>query len=333
MASLVTGGGGFLGSAIVRMLHARGEDVRVLGRGNYPHIADCVSRFFQGDIRDADAVGDACRDVYTVFHVAAMPRIWGRRRDFESIHIDGTRNVIAACRECDVRKLIFTSTPSVVFGDGRESLCDVDESQPYPTRYLADYPRTKAIAERMVLEANGDSLLTVALRPHLIWGPGDPHLIPRIVAAARAGKLRQIGGDDTLVDVTYIDNAAHAHALAADALKPGAACAGRAYFISQGEPVQLWPWLNKILAAVGAPTITRRMSYGRAYRIGAMLEIAYRLLHLPGEPRMTRFLAAQLAHSHYFDISAARRDLGYEPLVSTEAGEAKLIEWLLRQEV
>lgn len=306
--------------------------MRVLGRGNYPHLTDCISRLFQSDIRDATAVRAACQGVDTVFHVAAMPRIWGKRRDFESVHVEGTKNVIDACRDCGVEKLIYTSTPSVVFGNGRESLCGVNESHPYPRAYLADYPRTKAIAEQMVLRANGEGLATVALRPHLIWGPGDPHLVPRIIARSRAGKLRQIGGDDTLVDVTYIDNAAHAHILAANALKPCASCAGRAYFISQGEPVQLWEWLNKILSAIGAPTITRKISYARAYRIGGCCEAIYRVMRLRGDPPMTRFLAAQLANSHYFDISAARRDFGYDLLVSTESGERRLIECLKRSE-
>lgn len=331
MAVLVTGGGGFLGSAIVRMLHARGEDVRVLGRGTYPHLRNLATQISQGDIRDPKAVHEACQGVDTVYHAAALAGIWGRRRDFESINIGGTQNVLAAGAESGVRKLIYTSSPSVVFGDGREPLCGVNESQPYPSRYLADYPRTKAIAERMVLKANSGELATVALRPHLIWGPGDPHLIPRVIAGARAGKLRQVGDGEALVDITYIDNAAHAHMLAADALHPGAPCAGRPYFISQGEPVRLWDWLNKILQAVGAPMVTRRISFARAHRLGGLLEAFYSILHLRGEPPMTRFLAAQLAKSHYFDISAARRDLGYSPLVSTDEGETRLIKWLIER--
>jgi nucleoside-diphosphate-sugar epimerase len=220
-------------------------------------------------------------------------------------------------------KLIHTSTPSVVFGE--DDLCGVDESQPYPTRYLADYPETKAVAEQMVLAANSPNLATVALRPHLIWGPGDPHLIPRVIDRARRGRLVQVGDGKNLVDITYIDNAAEAHVLACDALAPGARCAGRAYFISQGEPVVLWLWLNEILTAVGAPNVIRTVSYRTARRLGAALEGLYRATRIITEPRMTRFLASQLAKSHYFNIEAARRDFGYRPRVIAAEGVRRLV--------
>jgi len=326
MKALVTGGGGFLGGCICRMLHQRGDKVVALGRGTYPDLERQEIATLQADVRDAVAVRDACEGIDTVFHAAALPGIWGRYSTFYAINVTGTASVIAACRAQRVPRLIFTSSPSVVFGDG--PLCGVDESQPYPDRYLAPYPETKAAAERMVLAANDVTLATVALRPHLIWGPGDPHLIPRVVQRAREGRLVQVGDGENLVDITYIDNAAEAHVRAADALAPGSPCAGKAYFISQGEPVPLWPWLNDILEQLGVARVSRRISYGAARRIGAMLETVYRLLPAEREPRMTRFLAAQLAHSHYFDISAARRDFGYEPTVSTAEGLHRLLPWL-----
>jgi len=318
MKALVTGGGGFLGSAIVRMLHERGDEVSVLGRGTYPHIAPYIKYLHQADIRTASAVQRASDGVDVVFHVAALAGIWGRRRDFRSINVEGTRNVIGACRAGGVRRLVYTSTPSVVFG--KDDLCGANESTPYSTRYLATYPETKAVAERMVLAANSPTLATVALRPHLIFGPGDPHLIPRVITRARRGRLVQVGDGKNLVDVTYIDNAADAHVKAADALTPGGRCAGRAYFISQGEPVLLWPWLNELLAAVGAPTVTRSMPFRTAFRAGRAFEIAYRAFGIVREPPMTRFLATQLAKSHYFDVSCARRDFGYHPMISTPDG-------------
>ena len=323
MKVLVTGGGGFLGSAIVRMLHNRGDEVSVLGRGTYTHIAPCIKRMFQADIRQASAVAHACEGMDVVFHVAALAGIWGRRRDFWSINVDGTRNVIEGCLANSVPRLVFTSTPSVVFG--KDDLCGVDESAPYPSRYLAAYPETKAVAERMVLAANSPTLATVALRPHLIFGPGDPHLIPRVLARARRGRLVQVGEGNNLVDVTYIDNAADAHVKAAVALTPGGRCAGRAYFISQGEPVSLWPWLNELLTAVGAPTVARSMSFRNAYRAGCALETAYRAFGIVREPPMTRFLATQLAKSHYFDISSATGDFGYNPTISTADGVRRLV--------
>ena len=326
MKVLVTGGGGFLGTRIVEMLRERGDQVVALGRGRYSHLERAGIEAIQADIRDAAAVRRACEGVDIVYHVAALAGLWGKRSVFWGINVDGTRHVLDACLANGIRKLVYTSSPSVVFGT--DDLCGVDESRPYPDRYLAHYPETKAAAERMVLDANGPQLATVALRPHLIWGPGDPHLIPRVIARARAGRLIRVGPGDNLVDITYIDNAADAHVLAGDRLTTDAACAGRAYFISQGEPVQLWPWLGKIIEAVGAPPVTKSMSHRTAHRIGALMEAAYRVVGSASEPRMTRFLASQLAQSHYFNASGARRDLGYEPVVSTDEGVRRLLGWL-----
>ena len=323
MKALVTGGGGFLGTRIVQMLHERGDSAVALGRHPYPHLEEAGIQTVQVDLLDAASVREACRDVDVVFHVAAIAAIWGRRQDFWDINVIGTRNVVDACLVGRVPRLVYTSSPSVVFGT--EELCGIDESQPYPQRYLTHYPETKAVAERAVLEANGPDLATVALRPHAIWGPGDPHLIPRIIERARQGRLVQVGDGANLVDITYVDNAAEAHLLAADVLAVDSPCAGQAYFISQGEPVRLWPWLGEILKAVGAPPVTRRISFKAAYRIGVVMEAAYRAVGARSEPRMTRFLAAQLAKSHYFDISAARRDFGYSPRVSTADGLERMI--------
>jgi nucleoside-diphosphate-sugar epimerase len=238
--------------------------------------------------------------------------------------VTGTENVIAACKKHGVRKLVYTSTPSVVHGGG--DLEGADESVPYPDHYEAPYPETKAKAERAVLAANGPELATVSLRPHLIWGPGDPHLVPRILARARAGKLRRVGTRPVKVDVTYIDNAADAHLLAGDRLDVGSPVAGKAYFISNGEPVDLWEFINRVLAAAGLPPVTMTVSVWKARLAGQVLEWVYRTLRLPGEPPMTRFVASQLSTSHWYDIAAARRDLGYSPGVSVEEGLRRLAE-------
>jgi len=328
MKAVVTGGGGFLGTRIVQMLSARGDEPVVFGRRRYPHHEQAGIPTVQGDLRDAEAVDRACEGMDVVFHVGALAGVWGPRKAFQDINVSGTRHVLQACRNRGIARLVYTSSPSVVFGD--DELCGVDESQPYPARHLAYYPETKAEAERLVLSANGESLATVALRPHLIWGPGDPHILPRVVARARAGRLIQVGDGQNLVDITFIDNAAEAHLLAADALGPTARCAGRAYFISQGEPVKLWPWINDILSALGIPPISRAMSFRKARRIGAVLELVYRTFGIRSEPLMTRFVAAQLGKFHYFDISGARRDLGYVPRVSISEGLPPTIEYLTR---
>lgn len=319
MHALVTGGSGFLGRYIVEQLAARGDRVRSLSRQPPDDLASDSIEIIRGDIRDAQAVADACRGVEAVFHTAAVPRIWGPAAEYYQINVGGTMNVLAGCREHGVGRLVFTSSPSVVF-DGRPH-AGANESLPYAESALAVYPQTKALAEHAVLEANGtDSLATIALRPHLIFGPRDPHLLPRVVQRGAAGKLRRVGDGTNLVSVSYVENSADAHLQACDALAPGSACAGKAYFINEPQPVNLWDFINDVLQRAGVSPVTKSISAGAARRIGGMLETTYRLLHLPGEPRMTRFMAAQLSSSHWYDVSAAIRDFGYNPQVSIEEG-------------
>jgi nucleoside-diphosphate-sugar epimerase len=188
------------------------------------------------------------------------------------------------------------------------------------------------MAEQLVLEANGrEGLLTCALRPHLIWGPRDQHLIPRLLERARRGQLRQVGDGNNLIDAVYVDNAAAAHLQAAEALMPGSAIGGKAYFITNGEPVNCWGWINEILQQAGLPAVRRRVPLAAAYAIGAAMEGVWTVLGRTDEPRMTRFLAAQLGTSHYFDIGAARRDFGYQPRVSMAEGMERLAAWLREQ--
>jgi nucleoside-diphosphate-sugar epimerase len=326
MKALVTGGGGFLGGAVVRQLRLRGREVRSFTRTAYPWLDELGVEQCFGDLADAAAVERAAAGVDVVYHVAAKAGVWGRYADFVATNVTGTENVIAACKKHGIRRLVYTSTPSVVHGGG--DLEGADESVPYPEHFEAYYPETKAAAEKAVLAANGPDLATVSLRPHLIWGPADPHLVPRILARAREGKLRRIGSRPVKVDVTYIDNAADAHVRAGDRLAPGAACAGRAYFISNGEPVELWGFIDRVLAEAGLPPVTRSVSVWKAKLAGRVLEVVYRVLRLPGEPPMTRFVASQMSTSHWYDITAARRDLGYEPRVSVEEGLRRLGESL-----
>ncbi|MFQ5717842.1 MAG: NAD-dependent epimerase/dehydratase family protein [Nitrospinales bacterium] len=329
MRILVTGGGGFLGSHIARRLHARGDEVCVLGRSAYPRLEKGIEAV-RVDLRDRDAAIEACKDRDVVFHAAAVPGIWGDRDEFFSINVDATRNVVDGCCVRGVKKLIYTSSPSVVYNHG--DMENVDESVPYPRSYSCDYALTKAIAERMVLDANGaGALLTVSLRPHLIWGPGDPHLVPRIIQRAREGKLVRVGEGRNKVDLIYIDNAVEAHVRACDALKAGAPPAGRRYFVSDGEPVVLWDWINHLLTELKIQPVKRSISYRAAWALGGVLEVAHKVFGLSGEPRMTRFLAAQLATSHYFDISRARKDFGYQPAVAPSEGLRRLVRSLCAQ--
>ncbi len=322
MHALVTGGGGFLGKAIVTRLLARGDRVSSFARGDYPELRAMGVNVVQGDLGDAEVVKRAAVGCDIVFHVAAKAGIWGPYEDYYRANVVGTENVVAACRANGIARLVYTSTPSVVF-DGKDQE-GIDESAPYPEHFHTAYPQTKAIAERLVLQANDSQLATVALRPHLIWGPGDNHLVPRILARARAGMLRRIGWRENRVDCVYIDNAADAHLLAADRLSPGSAIAGKAYFISQGDPWPLWDLVNAILKTADLPPVTRTVPASVAYGVGWLMEMTYRTMGWTTEPRMTRFLAKELSTSHWFNIAAARRDLGYEPTVSIEEGLRRL---------
>ncbi len=322
MKALVTGGGGFLGGAIVRKLLARGEAVRSFTRSCYPWLTDLGVEQVHGDLGTLADVEQAVSGCGVVYHVAAKAGVWGRAADYSATNVTGTQNVIAACKSQGVRKLVYTSTPSVVHGGG--DLEGANESVPYPKHYEAYYPESKAIAERAVLKANGPDLATVALRPHLIWGPGDPHLIPRLLARARVGKLKRIGTREVTVDVTYVDNAADAHLLAADKLDIGSPVGGKPYFISNGDPVVMWTFLNRILAEAGLPPVTRTVPGWVGRLAGRTLEATYGLFQLAGEPSLTLFVAKQLSTSHWYDLTAAKRDLGYDPQVSIEEGLKRL---------
>jgi 2-alkyl-3-oxoalkanoate reductase len=331
MRVLVTGGAGFLGRAMVEQLRERGDEVLSFSRQKHPELSVLGIEHFQGDLSDPLAVDLAAKSCDVVFHVAAKAGISGPYREYYETNVLGTQNIISACKKNGVRRLVYTSTPSVVF-NGRDEK-GIDESTPYSDRFLAWYPHTKCAAEHAVLSANGPALATVALRPHLIWGPGDHHLIPRLIARARQGKLMRVGNGKNMVDTIYVDNAAGAHLLACDRLAPGSAIAGKAYFLSQGEPVNLWDFINRILALADLPPVTRSIPAWLAYAAGGGMEFKHWLLRRHNEPNMTRFLARQLSTSHWLNISAARQDLGYVPSVSTEEGLKRLGEWLKQEDM
>jgi nucleoside-diphosphate-sugar epimerase len=330
MRALVTGGAGFLGGAVVRQLLARGDEVRSFSRRSHPELEALGVETLCGDVADASAVSSAAAHCDVVFHIAARVGGWGPDSEYWQTNVVGTAHVIEACRRQNVPKLVYTSTPSVVHSGS--DIEGADETLPYPTHFEAPYPETKAEAERLVLAANDAALSTVALRPHLVWGPGDNQLVPRLLERARAGRLRLVGGGDKLVDATYIDNAVDAHLLACDRLAPEAACAGRAYFIAQGEPVPARELINGVLAAADLPPVTQSLPTPVAWLAGATAEVVYRGLRIQREPPLTRFAAVQLATAHWYDLGAARRDLGYAPAVSTREGLRRLRDHLAMSE-
>jgi len=332
MKVLVTGGGGgFLGRALTKKLIERGYRVSVLNRRRYPEIEKLGAESIMADLSDAARVVEACAGMDAVFHTAARAGYWGDYNGYYATNTLGTKNIIDGCLKYGVKKLVYTSSPSVAYN--AEDVLNINESAPYPGKYLCYYSQTKAEAERMVVAANGrGGLLSVSLRPHLIWGPGDNNLMPRVIKAAfeksEFKRVKIVGDGLNKVDITYIDNAVDAHINAFDALTAGSKAAGSVYFISQGEPVVLWEFINSVLRGVKIPPIEKKVSYCFAYFVGAVLESIYSVFGIKSEPCITRFLAAQLSHSHYFDISRARNEIGYQPKVSTEEGLKNMIDYL-----
>jgi nucleoside-diphosphate-sugar epimerase len=321
--ALVTGANGFLGAHLVRQLVQRGDKVVALTRRRDAALSASPASHIHADIRDFDALLATCRDVDVVFHTAGVSGIWGSWKHFHSNNTIGTRNVVEACLRNKIPRLVYTSSPSVTFRG--EHQLHVDESAEYAKRWLCHYPHSKALAEQHVLDANDSSgLRTCALRPHLIWGPGDSHLIPRLLERARAKTLRRVGDGSNRIDTIYVENAAAAHIQAAEALESRSPVCGATYFLSQDDPVNCWGWINEILALAGLPRVRQSISYRWAYRLGLAMETYHEMFNIQREPPMTRFLAAQLAKSHYYDISRAKRDFGYNPHVSNEEGMKRL---------
>ncbi|WP_460822111.1 2-alkyl-3-oxoalkanoate reductase [Lysobacter olei] len=326
MKILVTGGGGFLGQALCRGLRERGHEVVSFNRGHYPALEAIGVQQVRGDLAQRDAVIAAAQGCEAIFHNAAKAGAWGSYQSYHDANVVGTDNVLAACRAHRIAKLVYTSTPSVTHRATHPVEGGTADTVPYGEHLKAPYAATKLIAEKAVLAANDTTLGTVALRPRLIWGVGDNQLLPRLVERAKAGRLRFVGDGNNRVDTTYIDNAAQAHFDAFAHLAPGSACAGRAYFISNGDPRTMRETLNGLLRAAGAPEVTGTVPFRVAYALGAVCEGLWHALPLHGEPPMTRFLAEQLATTHWYDMAPARRDFGYVPPVSFEEGLRRLAQ-------
>ncbi|MBZ0087324.1 MAG: NAD-dependent epimerase/dehydratase family protein [Thermomonas sp.] len=325
MQVLVTGGGGFLGLALCRALRERGHAVTSFSRSAHAALETMGVPQLRGDLADRTAVLRALDGGFdAVLHNAAKAGVWGRRADFHAANVLGTENVLAACRAHGIGKLVYTSTPSVTHRATRPVEGVGADEVPYGEPFKSHYAATKAIAERAVLAANDDRLATVALRPRLIWGPNDTQILPRLVARARSGRVRLVGGGDNLVDTTYLDNAAQAHADALEHLHAGADCAGQAYFISNGEPWPLRDVLNALLRAADAPEVRKSISFPAAYAIGAVCEALWTLLPLRDDPPLTRFLAEQLSTPHWYSMAPATRDFGYRPRLTMAQGLARL---------
>lgn len=335
MKFLVTGATGFLGQYIVERLAAEGKAVRAFCRRSSAALERPEIEVFIGDLRSAESCRAACCGIDAVFHTAALTGIGMNRRPFYETNVVGTENILAGCVAEGVRRLVYTGSPSVT--DNGRPQEGVDESTPYPKKYLAYYPETKALAERRVLTANstpltsGGQLSTCSLRPRLIWGPRDRNLIPRLISLARRGRLCRVGDGTNRLDMIYIENAVDAHLLAMKNLAAESPVAGSAYYLSQGDPVNCWEFIDRVLAMVGLGPVRRHISFRTAWNVGACCEFFYRLLRIEKEPLMTRFLATQLAQSYWFNTTKAKKDFGFEPAVSTQEGLRRLEVYLKKE--
>ncbi len=319
---VVTGAGGLIGTSLCQRLVTEGHEVWGLARGDYPHLRALGVHTVRADLADFAGMASSFAGAGACFHVAAKVAMWGRWRDFYRANVTGTQNVIRACKDSGVPFLIYTSTPSVVFED--QNIEGGDERLPYARQTYSHYARSKALAEREILAVSGESLRTLALRPHLVFGPRDQNLIPRLVHAARRGRLKIVGEGDNRVDVLFIENAIDAHVQALKKLEARAPVDGRAYFLGQG-PVELWPFINRILAHYQIPPVTKKISFKRAFYAGLVLEKGAGLLRMWNvDLAMTRFTALQLARSHYFEHKLAERLLDWRPRISIDEGLARL---------
>jgi len=322
---LVTGASGFVGGAVCAALAAEG--FRVLGTGRRPRPDSLAPEveYFPGDLNDEGFVGKILKGVDGVVHAAAKAGVWGDFKEYYRANVGATGVLLGEAGKAGVRAFVFTSTPSVVFNG--KSIRGGDESLPYGSDFPCAYPATKAEAERMVLAADGSGMRTLALRPHLIWGPGDPHLFPRVFERVDAGKLRIVGEGRNRVDLTYIDNVVAGHVAAVRSLLAGKGN-GRAYFLTQDEPVELWSFVNRVLEATGRQPLSRKVPSGVALGVGAICEVLWKIGRRSSEPPMTRFVAKELATDHWFSSGAARASLGYEPVVRMEEGLERYLQFL-----
>ena len=332
MRVMVTGGTGFLGGAICKELLRQNHTVYTVSRKPAASLESTGINVCYGDLSDINFTEKSLNSgIDSVIHCAGKPGIWGNYEDYYNSNVKATENIIAACLKNNIKSLIYTSSPSVVFDLKDQN--GIDETEHYPKKYYAHYPKTKAMAEQIVMKANSDKLATVALRPHLIWGPGDRHIVPGIIKRAKMGKMLLINSGKNIIDTTYIDNAVYSHILALEKLNIGSKIAGNIYFITNDEPMESGKIINSMLKQAGIAEIKKSVPEWTAYTFGAFLEFTYKITNRKEEPFLTKFSAKELACSHWFNITKAKNDLGYKPQVSIEEGLQSLKQWLKENDI
>ncbi len=319
---LVTGATGFVGSALAARLVTEGASVRGLTR--HPDAAPAIPgvHWVRGDLEDPGSLREATRGIDAVFHAGGMVGHFGHRPAYLRANVQGTKDLLAACREHQVRALIHTSTPSVI-ADGSDHF-GVDESHPYSTRFASPYPESKALSEQLVLAAHRDDFRTIVVRPHMIWGPGRSQWVQGMVRRAARNALWQIGPGGNRIGMTFLDDCISAHLAAWQALTRDASVGGVPYFVHGGEPVVFWDWVAELSRACGLSPIRGQVPVGAAMALAhacdAAVVISRGRVHLP----ISAYLIAELTTEHYSDITRARTRLGYEPRVTMAEGLARI---------
>lgn len=316
MKVLATGSSGFLGRAVVRALQDAGHEVRTLQR-RPSGVAGAEDRL--GSVTDADAVASALQSVDGVVHLAAKVSLAGDPAQFRAVNVEGTRTLLDAAAAAGVSRIVHVSSPSVAHAG--HALAGVGAEPADPDAAHGEYARTKAEAELLALSRADSSTALVAIRPHLVWGPGDTQLIARVVARARRGTLPLLDGGTALIDSTYVDNAASGIVAALDRVE---AVSGRAYVLTNGEPRPVGDLLAGICLASGVTSPRFSVPAGLAKAAGSLIERVWAVRPGQDEPPMTRFLAEQLSTAHWFDQTAIRRDLRWTPAVSIDEGLRRL---------
>lgn len=327
MKILITGGRGFIGNSIAKKLATLGHEVNTLSRSSDSSPKNYISTHHQYDLIKDNLNPQVFHGIDVVFHVAAKAGIDGKYNDYYASNYFATKRLLEACKFSNIRHFIYTSSPSVVFSK-KQSFAGADEKLPYVTSKISPYAQTKAIAEQEVLKSNNNNFKTIALRPHLVWGTGDPHLLPKVISRHIKGSLRIVGDGHNQVDLTHIDNVTHAHVVTMNALVSGKPIGGKPYFISQKEPVQLWAWLNNLFSKLKLPPLEKKVSFKKAYFAGMVAESLWNILNLTKDLPMSRFAACQLSHDHWFSNHAAETDLGYKPIISMEEALEETLPWL-----
>ncbi|HMJ73928.1 MAG TPA: NAD-dependent epimerase/dehydratase family protein [Solirubrobacterales bacterium] len=318
-AAFVTGGSGFIGGRLVERLLGEGRPVRALARSDSSaeRVAAIGAEPVRGDIVDRASLASAAAGADVAFHLAAHLGEWGPWADFERGNVEGTRNVLAACAEAGVRRFVHCGTEAALMAG--EPLVQVDETAPLQPDSRAPYPATKARAEQKVRDANRDGFETVVVRPRFVWGKGDTTLLPGMVEAVEAGKWAWIGGGGNVTDTAHVDNVVEGLVLAAEKGGPG-----EAYFVTDGERVTFREFVTAMLETQGVEPPDRSLPAWAAAPMARVCEAAWKHLPLKGDPPMTAFRSWLLTQECTINITKARTELDYKPIVTHEQGLAEL---------